>query len=94
MYKHNSYQITGGSWYKTSICKKLHETVFEYFIRNARTYRYNLMCYIDAHDKHQPPSIDGGSSVGGNTLPSNSTTKSLVSLCAIINFIGCLLKRL
>ena len=32
------------------ICKKLHGKVFESFIRNARTNRYNIMCYIDAHE--------------------------------------------
>ena len=42
---------TGGPWYNTSICKKLHAKVFEVFIRNARTFRYNIMCSIDAHGK-------------------------------------------
>ena len=49
MYKNNSYWITGGIWYNISICKKLHEEMFEEFIRNARTDRYNIMCSIDAH---------------------------------------------
>ena len=35
--KHNSYWMTGGTWYNTSICKKLHGNVFEEFIINART---------------------------------------------------------
>ena len=51
MEKHNSEWMTGGPWYNTSICKKLHGKVFEGFIRNARTYRYNIMCSIDAHKK-------------------------------------------
>ena len=51
MNKHNSEWMTGGPWYTTSICKKLHRKVFEGFIRNARTDRYNIMCYIDAHLK-------------------------------------------
>ena len=54
MNKHNSYLITGGPWYNTSICKKLHGKVFEEYIRNARTDRYDIMCYIDAHNKQQP----------------------------------------
>ena len=51
MEKHNSYWITGGVWYNTSICKRLHGKVFEELITNERTYRYNIMCYIDAHQK-------------------------------------------
>ena len=51
MYKHNSDCITGGTWYNTFICKKLHRKLFEEFIRNSRNDRYNLMCSIDAHLK-------------------------------------------
>ena len=43
--------MTGGPWYNTSICNKLHEKVFEGFIRNARTDRYNSMCSIDSHEE-------------------------------------------
>ena len=43
--------MTGGPWYNTSICKKLHVNVFEGFIRNTRTEIYNIMCSIDAHEK-------------------------------------------
>ena len=28
IYKHNPYWITGGTWYNTSICKKLYGTFF------------------------------------------------------------------
>ena len=42
--------MTGGPWYDTSICEKLHGTVLEEFIRNAITDRYNIMCSIDAHE--------------------------------------------
>ena len=73
MDKHNIDCITGGPWYNTSICKKLHGKVFEEFMRNSITDRYNLICSIDAHEKHQSWSIDGGSRGGGNALPSNST---------------------
>ena len=46
--------MTGGPWYNTYICNKLHGNFLEVFIRNARTDRYNTMCYIDAHEKeHQ-----------------------------------------
>ena len=46
--------MTGGTWYNTYICKKLHGKVLEGFIRNARMDRYNVMCSIYAHEKeHQ-----------------------------------------
>ena len=51
--KNNPDWITGGPWYNTSICKNLHGTVLGKYIINVRTDRYNLTCYIDAHEKHQ-----------------------------------------
>ena len=51
MEKHNTDWMTGGPWYNTSICTKLHRKVLEGFIRNARTYRYIIMCSIDVHEK-------------------------------------------
>ena len=51
MDKHNSEWMIGGTQYNTSICKKLHGNVFKGFIRNAITDRYNIMFYIDAHEK-------------------------------------------
>ena len=60
MEKHNSEWMSGGSWYNTSICKKLRGNVFEGFIRNAINNRYNIMCFIDAHEKltHQNMMIE------------------------------------
>ena len=49
MEKHNSEWMTGGPCYNTYICKKLHGKVFEGFIRNTRTDRYNIMCSIDRY---------------------------------------------
>ena len=50
----NSDWLTGGPWYNTSICKKLHGKMFERFIINAKTERYNIMCSIDVYEKeHQ-----------------------------------------
>ena len=46
--------MAGGTWHNTSICKKSHGNMFEGFIINAITDRYNIMCYIGAHEKeHQ-----------------------------------------
>ena len=41
--------MTGGTWYNTSICEKLHGKVCEGLIINARTDRYNIMCSIDEY---------------------------------------------
>ena len=51
IYQRNQDWTTGGPWYNTSICQKIHGIVFEEFIRNEITDRYNLMCYIDEHEK-------------------------------------------
>ena len=51
MDKYDSDWMTGGPWYKTSFCKKLHGNVFKGFIRNARTDRYSIMCAFDANEK-------------------------------------------
>ena len=64
--------MTGGTLYNTSICKKLHENVFEGFIRNSRTEIYNIMCSIKAHEKEHKSYCDYSSSGGSCPLPSNS----------------------
>ena len=51
MDKNNSKWMTGGPWYNTYICKKLYGKVFEGFIRNSITDRYNIMSSIDANEK-------------------------------------------
>ena len=51
MDKQNSECMTGGPWYNKYICKTLHGKLFDVFIRNARTDRYNIMCSIDAYEK-------------------------------------------
>ena len=52
----NNHQdwLNKGHWYNTFICLKLHINMFEDFITQAITDRYNLMCSLVAHDKmHQ-----------------------------------------
>ena len=51
MLKNNPDWITYGPQYNTSICKNLHGTAFEKYIRKARTEGYNIMCYIDLNEK-------------------------------------------
>ena len=94
MDEQNSEWMTGGPWYNTSICKRLHVNMFEGFIRNAITDRYNIMCSIYAHEKYYQSSCDDGSSDRGCLLPSNSTKEALDLLGATIDFIGCWLKTL
>ena len=79
----NSDWMTGGPCYNTYICKRLHGKVFEVFIINARTDRYNIMCSIYAYYReNQSYRCDDGRSGGGYPLPTNSTTTSLESLSA------------
>ena len=69
--------MTCGTWYNTPICNKLHGKVFGGFIRNARTDRYNIMSFIDAHEKEHKSSCDYVGISGVCPLPSNSTTEAL-----------------
>ena len=52
----NNHQdlLNKGPWYNTYICSRLHGSLFEDFITQSRTGRYNLMCYLVAHDKELP----------------------------------------
>ena len=86
--------MKGGTWYNTYISKKLHGKLFEVFVRNARTDRYNIMCSIDAHEKEHQSSFDYSSSGEGCPLPSNSTIEALDFLGTTIDFIGCWIKSL
>ena len=49
----NNHQdwLNKGPWYNIDICSGLHVSMFGYFITHARTDRYNIMCYLVAHDK-------------------------------------------
>ena len=51
-------------WYNMSICSKLHEKLFEDFVKHARIDRYHIMCYIIANDKKQLSYEDEESSIG------------------------------
>ena len=50
----HQYLLNKGPWYNTAICSRLYGILFEYFITHVRTDRYNLLCYLVAHDKKQP----------------------------------------
>ena len=88
----NQDWLNKGPWYNTSICLKLHGSTFEDFITQARTERYNLVCYFVAHDKMQPDYEDDKSSLGYRSIPKDSTPKALTALGATLNFIYIWLK--
>ena len=69
--------LNKGPQYNTSICSKLHGTVFGYFIRNDRTDRCNIMCSRTANDKLQPTYADYEISVSSRSIPNNATTSAL-----------------
>ena len=66
--------------------------MFEEFIKNSRTDRYNIMCYIDDNKKNIPLVHSDGISGGGYPIPLNSTTEALVSISTTIDFIDCWLQ--
>ena len=63
-----------GTW-KKNICSKLYGTTFEDFITHARTYRYNIMCSLLAHDRLQENKPDDESSIGDRVIPNDATVK-------------------
>ena len=71
--KENNHDwLNKGPWYNTAICFKFHGTVFEYFIRNARTDRCYHMCSITAHYRQQHIYVDDASSGGGRAINNNA----------------------
>ena len=91
--KNNPDWMTGGPWYNTSI-----------FFNDMKTCLDNLLemqeltdiisCVLSMQIKNNPSEHGYGSSGGGYPLPSNSTTESLASLSATIDFIVCWLQAL
>ena len=66
--------------------------MFEEFITHARTDRYNLICYLVAHDKIQPAYEYDESSIGDRSIPKDATTKALKALGDTLNFIDIWIK--
>ena len=69
--------LNKGPWYNTAICSSLHESLFEYFITHSGTDRYNILCYLVAHDKKQPDYEDEEISIGDRLIPKHVTTETL-----------------
>ena len=81
-------------WYNTSICSKLHGSMFGGFITQAITYRYNLMCSLVAHERLQLYYKVDERSTGDRDIHDDATIKTLEALRAIIDFIDVWLKLL
>ena len=79
--------LNRGPWYNTDIYSRLNGSIFEDFITHERTDRYNLLCYLVAHDKKQPAYEDEENSIGDRLIPKHATTGALEALCATLNFI-------
>ena len=65
--------LNKGPWYNTSICSKLHGSMFDNFITQARTYRYNLMCSLVSHDILQLDYNDDEISIVNRAIPDDAT---------------------
>ena len=76
-----------GPWNNKHICYKLYGTTFEGFISQDRTYRYNIMCSLVAHDRMQDNKQDDESSIGDRVITHDATLKELKLLGATFNFI-------
>ena len=68
--------LNKGPWYNRNICSKLNGSRFEDFLTQARTDRYNLMCYLVAHDRLQPDYEDDIISIGDRAIPSVCDARS------------------
>ena len=66
--------------------------MFGNFITHARIYRYNIMCYLVAHDRIKPAYEDDESGIGDRSIPKDATTTKLKSLGPTLNFIDIWLK--
>ena len=75
--------LNKGPWYNTSMCLELHGSRFEDFITQARTDRYNIMCYLVVHCRLQLDYKDYESSIGYREIPYDATIKTLEILGAI-----------
>ena len=90
----HQYWLNKGPCYNTYLCSKLYGSMFEDFITQARTERYNLVCYLVAHDKMQPDYEDDLSSIGDIEIPNDATIKTLGVLVSTFNFIYIWIKLL
>ena len=79
--------LNKGPWYNTSICSRLHGSLFEYYITNTITNRYNIMCSIVAHDLKKPAGEYDESGIGDRLIPKHVTIEALYSMGDTLNLI-------
>ena len=87
MYVKVSQQIDKGSWYNTTIFKKLNGQIFEDYFKTLCKDRYELMCAINDYDKYNVPIPDDTSTGSGRSMKGMSSKEALFSLGQTINFI-------
>ena len=61
--------LNNGPWYNKNICSKLYGTKFGDFITQARTYQYNIMCYLVAYDRLQTYYKEFERTIGDRAIP-------------------------
>ena len=66
-----------GLWCNTDIFSRLNGSLFEDFIKHARTDRYNIMSSLVAHDKIQLAYEDDESGILDRLIPKHATTGAL-----------------
>ena len=90
----HQYWLNTDPWYNTDIFSRLHVSMFEDFITNARIDRYSLICSLVSHDKKLPAYKYDDSSIGDNIIPKHVTIEALEALSDTLDFIDIWLKLL
>ena len=85
-HKHEDW-LNSGPWYNKHICSGMNGSLFDDFITQARTDRYNIMWSLVAHEKENSTSSDDESSLGERNVPKKLPTDTLKSLSAILKLI-------
>ena len=85
-HKHEDW-LNSGPWYNKNIYSRINGSLFEDFITQARTDRYNIMWSLVAHEKENSTSSDDESSLGERNVPKKLPTDTLKSLSATLKYI-------
>ena len=72
-------------------CSELHGSRFEDFIAQARTDRYNLICFLVANDRLQQDYKDDERRILDRVMTDDETIKKIEAVGPTINFIDILL---
>ena len=66
--------LNKGPRYNTDIYSRLHGSLFGYFITQARTDRYIILCSLVENDKKKSAYEDEDISIGDRLIPKHVTT--------------------